>query len=324
MTPRASILMPAYNNGKYLNEAIDSMLAQTFTDFELIVLDDGSIDNTQEVVTAYTDPRVVYQRSQQNLGLAHNLNIGLKMARGEFIVRMDGDDISLPNRLQVQIDYLTSHPSIDLCSCGLQKFGQEEDIWLRETDPEEVKITMMFYSPILHATSVWRKASFEKHQLYYRQEAFPAEDYDLWSRAIFHCRMVNIREVHYQYRIHGIQVTKIDTRNRLKDQEIRSVYLKKALPSFSKKDREELLQYIANRTIASSDALKSLHSIYQKLLKANEKDHFFNQKRLKIRLEKLYDHEILILLKNKSHTWQEKISLWTALSLKQQLKSILR
>lgn len=192
MTPRASILMPAYNNGKYLNEAIDSMLAQTFTDFELIVLDDGSIDNTQEVVTAYTDPRVVYQRSQQNLGLAHNLNIGLKMARGEFIVRMDGDDISLPNRLQVQIDYLTSHPSIDLCSCGLQKFGQEEDIWLRETDPEEVKITMMFYSPILHATSVWRKASFEKHQLYYRQEAFPAEDYDLWSRAIFHCRMVNI------------------------------------------------------------------------------------------------------------------------------------
>ena len=218
--------MPVYNNGNYV-EAIESMLCQTFSDFELIVLDDCSTDHSREVIESFADKRIIYHRNEKNLGLANNLNIGLDLARGEFIARMDGDDISLSERLQIQVDFLDSHADIDLCSCGLEKFGKETDIWIRETDPEQVKITMMFFSPVLHATSVWRREKFEKHGLRYRQEAFPAEDYDLWARAIASgLQLANIPQVLYKYRIHGVQVTKTDDRNLVREIEIRQEFCK--------------------------------------------------------------------------------------------------
>ena len=164
--PTISVLMPVYNCALYLVEADESILNQTITDFELIILDDCSSDNSAEIAKSFTDKRIIYHCNETNLGLANNLNVGLHMAKGKYIARMDGDDISLPDRFQTQIDFLESHPDIDLCSCGLQMFGTEITIWVRESNPEAVKITMMFYSPVLHATSVWRKDSFEKHQLY--------------------------------------------------------------------------------------------------------------------------------------------------------------
>ena len=129
MTPLVSILMPVYNTAPYLREAMDSMLAQTFTDFELIVLDDCSPDNAQEILDTYTDPRIVRYRGERNVGLANVLNVGMEMARGKYIARMDSDDISLPDRLKVQVEYLESHPDIDLCSCAMQLFGAREGLW---------------------------------------------------------------------------------------------------------------------------------------------------------------------------------------------------
>ena len=121
--PRVSILMPVYNVAPYLREAMDSILNQTFEDFELIILDDCSPDNSTEILDTYTDPRIVRYRGEKNVGLSNVLNIGMDMARGEFIARMDSDDLSTPERLAVQVAYLETHPDVVLCSCGMQLFG---------------------------------------------------------------------------------------------------------------------------------------------------------------------------------------------------------
>ena len=206
MTPRVSILMPVYKTAPFLKEAIDSILCQTFSDFEFIILNDASPDNAEKILDTYSDPRIIRYRSENNVGLANILNVGIAMARGEYIARMDSDDISHPTRLQIEVDYLDSHPEIDLVSCGMQQFGlsdrtmsYKESFWL-------VCYNAFFFSPILHASSMWRKHRFEETQLRYRQERVPAEDYDLWIRALAHgLKLINIPDVLYKYRIHGNQ-----------------------------------------------------------------------------------------------------------------------
>ncbi len=239
MHPVVSILMPVYKTSQYLREAMDSMLAQTFTDFELIVLNDCSPDNAEEILDGYDDPRIVRYLGEKNTGLANILNVGMQMAKGKYIARMDSDDISMPNRLEIQVNYLERHPDVDLCSCGMKMFGARNDTWIRESDPEKVKVTALFFSPILHASSVWRRDSFDKAGLRFRQEMVPAEDYDLWTRALVKgLRLVNLPQVLYQYRIHPHQATTQTFKSLERSRSIQQNYLMATLPALSKKNRE--------------------------------------------------------------------------------------
>ena len=239
MLPQVSILMPVYNTAPYLREAMDSMLSQTFTDFELIVLNDCSPDNAEEILDTYDDPRIVRYRGERNVGLANMLNVGIEMARGKYIARMDSDDISLPNRLKVQVDFLEKHPDIDLVSVAMQLFGAKEEVWVREQNPEKVKINALFYSPVLHASSMWRKESFERHGLRFRQDMVPAEDYDLWTRALVRgLKLVNLPDVLYRYRLHPNQATQQKEKTFEKVRIVRRNYLKATLPSISEKSIE--------------------------------------------------------------------------------------
>ena len=104
--PRVSILLPAYNAERYLREAIDSMLSQTYQNFELLIIDDGSKDRTAEIVRSYTDERIRFIQNECNIGLANTLNKGMRLARGEYLARMDADDICVPTRFQAQYDFL--------------------------------------------------------------------------------------------------------------------------------------------------------------------------------------------------------------------------
>ena len=192
-------MFPVYNTAPFLKEAVDSMLSQTFSDFELIVLNDCSPDNAEEVMDTYKDLRIVRYRGETNVGLGNVLNVGISMARGEYIARMDSDDISLPQRLQFQVDYLDSHPEFDLVSVGMREFGKRERDHYYDNDTEQIKFNALLYSPVLHASSMWRKKSFEG--LLYDQTFVPSEDYDLWTRALVKgVRMRNLPEILYLYR----------------------------------------------------------------------------------------------------------------------------
>ncbi len=268
--PRVSILMPVYKTAPFLREAMDSMLSQTFSDFELIVLDDCSPDDAEAILDTYTDPRIVRYRGEKNVGLSNVLNVGIGLARGKYIARMDSDDISLPERLQIQVDYLETHPEIDLVSVGMQLFGAKEAVWIRERNPEKVKSEAMFHSPVLHASSVWRKDSFEMHGLRFRQEMVPSEDYDLWTRALLNgLKLVNLSEVLYKYRMHNAQATLQTEKTREKDREVQKNYLHLALPSLSEKNIEAFP--------------KKLWPVFF----ANLRDGFFDRKLLANRLYKM-------------------------------------
>lgn len=268
--PLVSILMPVFKTAPYLHEAMDSMLSQTFMDFELIVLDDCSPDEAEAIMDTYTDPRIVRYKGEKNVGLSNVLNVGIGMARGKYIARMDSDDISLPNRLQVQVDYLETHPEADLVSVGMQLFGAREDVWVRELDVEKVKINALFHSPVLHASSVWRKDSFESRGLRFRQDMVPAEDYDLWTRALVKgLKLVNLPDVLYKYRMHPSQATVQTDKTSAKSREVQQEFLRLALPSLSEKNREAFP--------------KKLWPVFF----ANLKDGFFDRKLLAKRLYKM-------------------------------------
>ena len=205
-TPKVSILFPVYKTASFLKEAIDSILTQTFTNFELILLDDCSPDNAEEIINTYDDPRIVRYRGVQNVGLGNVLNVGVAMAKGEYIARMDSDDISLPERIQFQVDFLDSHPEYDLVSVGMREFGNGNRDHFYDNETEQIKFNALFYSPILHASSMWRKDSFDG--LLYDQSFVPSEDYDLWTRALIKgIKMRNLPRVLYLYRIFQGQAT---------------------------------------------------------------------------------------------------------------------
>ena len=241
MDPIVSILLPVYKTAQFLQEALDSLLSQTFTDYEIIVLNDCSPDNAEEILDQYDDPRIVRYLGPQNQGLANILNVGINMARGRFIARMDSDDISLPERLATQVNYLKTHPDIDLCSCGMRLFGAKDGTWVRQSDPEQVKITALFFSPILHASSVWRKESFEKYDLRFRQGMVPAEDYDLWCRALEKgLKLVNIPDCLYLYRIRPNQATENTERTSCKEIEIKKEFLNALYPTLKEVDLDSI------------------------------------------------------------------------------------
>ena len=205
-SPRVSVLFPVYKTAAFLKEAVDSMLSQTFTDFELIVLNDCSPDNADEILDTYNDPRIVRYKGAKNVGLGNVLNVGISMARGEYIARMDSDDISLPERLQFQVDFLDAHPEYDLVSVGMKEFGDGSRVHGYDNETEDIKFNALFFSPIPHASSMWRRKSFEG--LLYEQEFVPSEDYHLWTRALIQgVKMRNLPNVLYMYRRFNGQAT---------------------------------------------------------------------------------------------------------------------
>lgn len=219
-SPKVSILFPVYKTAAFLKEAVDSMLSQTFTDFELIVLNDCSPDNAEEIMDAYDDHRIVRYRGDKNVGLGNVLNVGIAMARGEYIARMDSDDISLSERLQFQVDYLDAHPEYDLVSVGMKEFGEGSAVHYYDNETEQIKFNALFFSPVLHASSMWRRDSFK--ELLYNQSFVPSEDYDLWTRALIKgVKMRNLPRVLYLYRkfegqaTTNITATKWETANEL-------------------------------------------------------------------------------------------------------------
>ncbi len=227
LVPKVSILFPVYRTAAYLKEAVDSMLSQTFTDFELIVLNDCSPDNAEEIMDTYHDSRIVRYRGESNVGLGNVLNVGISIAKGKYIARMDSDDISLPTRLQCQVDFLDTHPEFDLVSVGMQEFGDSMELHSYDDETEEIKFNALFHSPILHASSMWRKKSFDG--LLYDQSFVPSEDYHLWTRALAKgLKMRNLPQVLYMYRRFSDQASA--TNNGEKWRKANVLYILSAFP----------------------------------------------------------------------------------------------
>lgn len=205
LNPKVSVVMPVFNGEKYLSIAIKSILDQTFKDFELIIINDGSTDNSGNVINSFKDERIVYLKGDTNGGLPHSLNTGIKLAKGRYIARMDADDICEKNRLERQLNFLESNPTIGIVGSSvtmINEKGAKIKVLKRETSHINIKWSSLFSTPMFHP-SVMGKTEIFKNNLY--DENFKnSEDYELWSRLLFSTNIIfaNIAEPLLHYRVY--------------------------------------------------------------------------------------------------------------------------
>jgi len=209
--PDVTVLLPVYNGERYLRETIESILSQTYRNFEFLVIDDGSTDSSLDIVASFADDRIKILKNEKRLKLSGVLNRGVREATGRYIARMDADDIALPDRLQRQFSYMENHPEIGMCGTGIEIFGSvtpRKDIYPKTA--EEIKAYALFDCPFCHPTVMMRRDFFLKHDLWYDGSYYPTEDYELWVRAIELFPTVNLEEVLLRYRVHDSSMTGSD------------------------------------------------------------------------------------------------------------------
>lgn len=211
-TPKISVVMSVYNGMPFLKEAVQSILNQTYKDFEFIIVDDASTDGTWKYLNSLQDQRIKLIKNSKNLGLASSLNIGMKAAKGEYIARMDADDISLPDRFEKEAHFLNSHKDYVLVGSQVQwvsEHGEPIDGFDVPQSDDEIRKKFIIRNQIHHATVMFRKSIVSRLGLY-RAFLNGVEDYDLWFRIMNKGKVFNLPERLERRRVHPKAVTKVN------------------------------------------------------------------------------------------------------------------
>lgn len=327
-TPKISVIMPLYNAAPYLKESIESILAQTFSDFEFFIIDDKSSDNSAEIVKAYKDDRIIFIQKPENTGYTDSLNKSIKMANGKYIARMDADDISLPNRFEKQYNYMEQNPDILLLGTFYKIIGID-DIVKPPTTHDEIKVRLLFDNPICHSSVFMRKSFFDNSNSQYDRTFEPAEDYELWTR-MSSCGLVeNLPEVLLHYRVHENQVSNLHSKiQRANDSKVKSLVLDKLI-SFDHKnyDKELVLELLSPWCIQiSCENLVKLKEFIADVVIENTNKKEYDQKLLEQLLRRVwlkysfsaYNYNIKFL----SIVFPGRLEKITRLSFKQSIKYI--
>lgn len=233
--------MPVYNGERYIKQSIDSILDQTFEDFELLIINDGSTDSTEDIILSYQDKRIVYVKNNTNIQLVDTLNKGIDLAQGKFIARMDADDISYPTRLEQQIDYLMRNEDSVLVGSWAEVINEQGKI-VKYRKPainhSHLKAELFFYNNIVHSSVTGKTEVFREFKY---NNNFPcAEDYHLWMLMANKYPIANLPEYLIQYRLHEENIVQLK-QNILQQsvKKILEIQLSKLGISLSKEDMEK-------------------------------------------------------------------------------------
>ena len=218
LNPLISVILPVYNAEKFLNESINSILEQTYTHFELIIVNDGSTDTSQSIIDHYSDPRIRKINHTQNKGLVASLNEAINNAEGDFIVRMDADDIAFKDRVQKQVQYLLDHPAIDIVGTHAVFFETNTqspmanwELDLNTITPSSIKKALTWENCMIHP-SICMRSEIAK-SLLYNEHQKNYEDYDLWLRATANnINIAKIDESLLYYRVQPNSITQSSIR----------------------------------------------------------------------------------------------------------------
>ena len=203
--PKITILLPTYQSGKYLSQTLNSIRRQTLKDFEILVIDDNSTDDTLSILHNSKDLNIRVMNGRGN-GLADALNLGICNAKGEYIARIDADDIMTENQIEKQVNYLDSHKEVIVCGGWQQYFGNSSYLHAPPSEPQQCKANLIFRCDLCHSTVMLRKDIFIKNGLFY-DENYAAEDFELWTRVLQFGEIANIAEVLGYYRFEGQNIT---------------------------------------------------------------------------------------------------------------------
>lgn len=269
---KVSIIMAVYNAEEFLFEAIESVLNQSHKNFEFIIIDDGSTDQSLKVINIFKDPRIILIKNSKNMGLIYSLNKGLSLAKGKYIFRMDADDICKIKKLEKQINCMEENPDIDVLGTAssslINKKIKKNKIILGE---KNIQATLLFNNCITHPTVVMRRKSLEKYNLSYNFEYKGCEDYAFWCENMFRLKIKNLSEDLFYYRI--VQKGVTQSLNKKKDEkyEVISKIHKKLLSKFwqnvSEKDLK--LHFKISENQFENIEIEELVEYFDKLLKYN-------------------------------------------------------
>lgn len=269
--PEISVILPVYNASAYVEEAVQSILDQTFGNFELLLINDGSTDDSEQKCLRFNDARVVYIRNETNIGLIATLNKGLAMAKGQYIARMDADDVSLPQRFEKQIQLFKQYPDAVVVSCD--HFGWDGKQALTrvytETGSDELKAMLLFATCFCHPVVMIRNV-FSNGTIQYNASSQHVEDYRLWMDLSFLGSFHNVPEPLLKYRSHAQQVSVLHRETQLKNSNtLRKQFLEKLGFCFSEKQLQVHNSIGNNVFITSSQQLNEIEAWLLQLKQQN-------------------------------------------------------
>ena len=279
MNPKISVVMSVYNAEKYLDEAIESILKQTYKDFEFIIINDGSIDKSLEIIEKYKqqDERIVLI-SRENKGLIASLNEGIEKARGKYIARMDADDISLPKRFEEQLKIMENDKEIVVCGSWINVFGEnrKEKISKYFQYDKEIKANLIMSCCFAHPSVMMRRDAFLDNNIWYDENFKNAEDYHLWTQLARVGKFYNIPKVLLNYRFLETSITRVAEKEVEKRYQVVKNIFQEALNILDTNlsEDEKKLHFIISdniRTNANKVLLSDLKNYFKKIVKANDR-----------------------------------------------------
>ena len=309
--PRVSVVLCVYNQAAYVAEAIASILGQTLTDLELIVVDDGSTDSSPEVIHRFTDPRILYVRNERNLGHASSLNRGVALARGRYLAIMDSDDISLPERLARQVDFLDAHPDVAMCGSWVETFGARTEVRRFPTEPAVLAVSLLLCCPFSTPTVMLRREAMLPEGFDPRGLAF---DYAYWVEVANRAPVANLPEVLLKYRLHAGQVTV--TRRAAQLAGTRLVLRRQLETLLGEVDEAELdaLMYVFVNEVSDEPPTAAIGSLFARLRHANRQRRRYDPAVLDALLAEKWAHIVTVHEPAVGVMWRQAVrhpALWS-------------
>lgn len=280
-TPIISVIMSVYNEQKYIKEAIESILNQTISNIEIIVIDDCSSDSTVSIIQGIKDKRIRLYQNEENKGLTKNLNYALTLTNGKFIARMDGDDISEVDRFQKQLDFLNKNKDIMLISCQTATFGDQKLINKIDGNPESLRCRMLVRPTLAHPGFMFRAELFHVFGYQYDESFKQGQDYDFAARVSRRFKIGICPYVLLKYRAHTSQVSNKNQSSQFHNADrVRAKLLNELGITFTEKDWNYYHLIVTENKTDSVDDVNYVKDLIYKIIDANLS-------------YKIYDQEIL-------------------------------
>ncbi len=288
--PKISVVMSVFNAEKFLREAIDSILRQTYSDFEFIIINDGSNDSSRQIMESYNDYRIKVINNDGNKGLIYSLNKGIESAKGKYIVRMDADDIAVKTRLEKQFSILENNPEIGVLSSDYISFSHSSRKYIKSiSGNSRIKSFLLFSTTVCHPTLMLRKSVLEENHLTYSSQAKHVEDYDLWTKLALITNFETIQEALLLYRDHVNQVSHLYLDIQKENSDIvRKNYLESLSFTYSSEELQIHNLIASNDLITSKSLLVSIEKWLQNLILQNEKSNKINDLEFKQAIGKIW------------------------------------
>jgi glycosyltransferase involved in cell wall biosynthesis len=270
--PQVSVILSTYNNERYLKSAIRSILRQTFTDFELIVVNDGSTDRTADILRHLRDSRLRVITHQHNQGKVASCNQAIRQAQGEFIARMDGDDLIHPCKLAAQVAYLRQHPQVVLIGTRMKRIGGRT--YHYPLDHATISASLLVENVISQPSVMWRRQFFLQHQLHYDPHFDVAEDYDLWTRVAQIGQIANLPQVYHYYRWHPHQESHL--KRAQQNRHAASIVYRQLRRLLPQVQRDQILFWFDFSQAKTVADLKDVSQLFTDILTANAKNQLYS------------------------------------------------